>query len=155
MVVTTPLRPVTKIIFSLLYSLKSQNSLRSDSWLFKLFLAVGKKLFFLRHRANAPLSPPSLPCREVTVVLSGSRQRNYFTVKVKSSAYGKPPPSDQVNARHAGSQSCREVTAVKASRPVRPRSAYRLFCEKGGLDRISFSWRRGVGLLIGALGLLR
>ena len=103
MVVTTPLRPVTKIIFSLLYSLKSQNSLRSDSWLFKLFLAVGKKLFFLRHRANAPLSPPSLPCREVTVVLSGSRQRNYFTVKVKRFAYGNsssPCPGYLVVASH-------------------------------------------------------
>ncbi len=104
MVVTTPLRPVTKIIFSLLYSLKSQNSLRSDSWLFKLFLAVGKKLFVgnaitLRSRSNAPLM---------------------------------------------------------ANRPVQPRSAYRLFGEKGEvLDKSSFSWRRGVGLLIGALGLLR
>jgi hypothetical protein len=57
---------------------------------FQAIFSDREKIISSRHRANAPLSPPSLPCREVTVVLSGSRQRNYFTVKVKRAAYGKP-----------------------------------------------------------------
>ena len=76
---------------------------------FQAIFSGREKIIFLRHRANAPLSPPSLPCREVTVVLSGSRQRNYFTVKVKSSAYGKP------------SCPCPGYLVV-ASHPTQPRS---------------------------------
>ena len=130
MVVTTPLRPVTKIIFSLLYSLKSQNSLRSDSWLFKLFLAAGKKLFF--YVTGLTLRCHHHSCPVAKLLWCYLAVGNAITLRSRSNA------------------------PLMANRPVQPRSAYRLFGEKGEvLDKSSFSWRRGVGLLIGALGLLR
>jgi membrane-associated HD superfamily phosphohydrolase len=57
-----------KLFFAFYGSMKSQNSLRSDSWLFMLLFIVGKKIVSSRLTANASLSKilPLLP--EATVL---------------------------------------------------------------------------------------
>jgi len=138
MVVTTPLRPVTKIIFSLLYSLKSQNSLRSDSWLFKLFLAVGKKLFL--HVTGLTLRCHHHPCPVAKLL------QWYLAVgKVISS---RPRPNAPLMANRPG-----QTKLMRSGQALSP--AVKLlgveFCkvtwrrERIVADNKMVSWGRGVG----------